>query len=281
MTESSAKWLLESVQALGGTYEFSDQSHTGSLLLDSQTSSLLGIQEYSLLDFNAEPSAESIDIHQLEEKISALAADRGTTVAVRMNFDSSTSWPSQKKAEQFLSSANGKVVFNEARVMDQSYLIMYSRCAAVSDEKRSYMTSAAINSSSLAIAPQMPLILEMGMENMIRSSEAIPFTAHPDLQIKKALSRTLQKTAELQLVDFKESMRKRMDRDSKRLYSYYNELYEAARNPSRSRNAEPSMIQSNLDAIRSEYGKKIEDLQIKYLTTLAIEPFCAIQLVIP
>lgn len=281
MTESSAKWLLESMQALGGTYEFSDQSCTGSLLLEPQTSLLLGIPEYTFLDFNAEPSGGSVDIHQLEEKISAIATDRGATAAVRMDFGSDTSWPSQKKAEQFLSSSNGKVVFKEARVMDQSYLIIYSRCAAVSDEKRSFLAGAAINRSSLAIAPQMPLLLEMSMERMIRRSEPIHFTAYPDQQVKKRLSTMLQKTAEELLTDFKESMRKRMDRDSKRLYSYYNELFGAARTPARNRNTEPSVIKSNLDAIQSEYGKKIEDLQIKYLTALTIEPFCAVELVLP
>lgn len=87
---------------------------------------MIGAREFSTLDFNKEPSAGTVDIIQLQERIDAIAAQRGSTIAVRMSNSNGVSWPSQKKAEKFLLSANGKVAFKEARVMDQMYLIIYS-----------------------------------------------------------------------------------------------------------------------------------------------------------
>lgn len=282
MNNESQKWLLEGIRALGGEFEYSPSTETASLLLEPATATMLGIPELAAVNFNQDAPENSVtNISALKSKFEQIAITKGSSVSVRFDPDPSVVWPSQKKASLALSSVNGKVIFNEARITDQSYAIFYCRSSVISDEKRLLLTGAAVNCSSFAIALNLSSELEQNLEIISRNTKPAAIPAHVSGKLSDTLYSMLQIETQQQLTDFHQSINKRIERDAARLYGYYNELYETARKPSGRKKIDPYVIKINLDAITSEYCKKIDDLRIKYITTISMEPVCVLWITMP
>lgn len=281
MISTSNQILLKGIRALGGDYDYIPSTDTASLLLDSTLSSMLSIPEFVSVNLSNDSSVSNSMLLDLQSNISRIAIQKGSAVSIRFEPDPDIVWPSQKKVELCLSSVNGKVVFTESRIIDQSYAIVYCRNSVVSDEKRMMLTSTAVNCSFLSIAPELPAGLEKQMEQLTAgTSPAVIPTFVPE-KLTKVIYSYLQYESQRALVDFYQSIDKRLKRDAARLYGYYNELYEAARKPSGRKKIEHEVIKANLNAITAEYGKKIDDLRIKYITSITMEPLCVLWVTMP
>ncbi len=281
MIDTSNKILLNGIRALGGDYDYTPSTDTASLLIDPVLSSMLGVPEFVTVNFSNDPSVSNVTLSDLQSNINRIAIQKGSAVSIRFEPDPGVVWPSQKKAELSLSSVNGKVVFTESRIMDQSYVIVYCRNSVVSDEKRLMLTSTAVNCSFLSIASELCSGLENNIEKLTASTSPAVIPSFIPEKLTRTLNSALQYKTQESLVDFYQSIDKRLKRDASRLHGYYNELYETARKPSGRKKIEHEVIKANLDAITAEYGKKIDDLRIKYITSITMEPICVLWVTMP
>jgi hypothetical protein len=281
MNELAKKRILQSLATLGGDIDYSEQTDSATVLVDHTVCSLLKIPEFCTLEFDHGSNSGKIDLLELESKLDQIAMDRGRCVSVCFNPTPDQLWPSPKRVSESLLCANGKIILNETRAMNQTYLVVFSRCSAVSDEKRLLLAGAAINMSSMSISTGLAPAIEHIIDSLYNRTDPGGLPPPLSKEIKKIIPAAVQFDINKKLVDFNESIRKRISRDSLRLYTFYHELYQSALKPSGRKKPDPQQLKSALDAIVAEYHKKIDDLRIKFFTSITIEPLCLLYITIP
>ncbi len=285
MNDSAREWLLDGMRALGAEVDHDGAADGASVLFEPHTAAIFGAGEFCTLDFAPGRESPRPGMIMVSEKwyetLAGIASERGRTSAIRIATPRDMVWPSSRRASGFLRVAEGKTVFTEARVMDRMLMTVYVRCAAVADEKREFICGTAIDMSSLTALPDLPAALEKFLLSG-KNDAAIPAEpAEASPSHFEALAGSLNAEMRLMLADFNESLAKRRDRDAQRIYHYYDELHRTVSTGRSSRKQDPAARRERFEAIAAEYARKLDDLRIKYLTHLSIEPVCMLQITVP
>jgi hypothetical protein len=266
------QWIVDGLKALGGEAEITPDGQTAPLLLPPDLSSSLKLPEFCTLSLAADaPGATVSASPDFIEKCASLFKFRGSIAQGVFKTEPGYVWPKVNKAEHFLKLSSGKSVFNEMRIQDQTYAVLYARYSAVSDEKREAIVSAGLNIGTRTVVQNIGMHLERCLEEGTIESKAADFPGIPEA-IVKTLFDLLRSETSFHLEDFNVSLSKRLLKDCDRIYRYYMELMENAVDVSKSKKVAVEDLKERLSVISREYAKKIDDLRVKYLMKVVIEP---------
>jgi len=278
-----------------------EQRGEGSLefLIPSSLSTTLGIPEHGILSFSDHPSSESAinvsyesDIFKAVEKI-FLGKGRIAKAVYPShlpNIDKLSKWVSEKIV---LSNATFRLEKIEQQLVP--YLLIFFKYVALSDEKREGIFSLLINKRNLSTLLPGDVLRDVWVD--LKDSEADEATIGKEMMkaIEVGLSAASLVVKE-EFGPFIKSLEKRLNRDIRRVFEYYEALkvetqkaFEKRRlsenhstegqDEGVSSQEEASKILSGkLEAIEREKRWKAQDLVSKYALNVRIEPVCALDL---
>ncbi len=281
-----------------------EKTEDGSLdvITTPEISDTLNMPDYSRLIFsNGEISNESIYASYDSEffnSLSRLFADRGRFTVAR--FESHI--PHREKMSRLIPdsiafrNATFRLEYMENR--DISYLLVYFKYTALSDEKHEGILPVLINEINLSVTPLDP--------DMIELKELEKPNALDRHEIKRVFWSAYISAASLvrgRLTDFIRSLERRLNRDIKRVFEYYETLEQETKEAIRrkaithessdfsrdnliEKQIEEKTIKGDgidkllnkLNAIQAEQEWKIQDLISKYILSIKIEPVAAIRI---
>jgi hypothetical protein len=259
-----------------------------------EISDTLNMPEYSRLIFsNGEISNESMYASYDSEffnSLQRLFTDRGRFTVAR--FESHI--PHREKMSRLIHDIafrNATFRLEHIENRDLSYLLVYFKYTALSDEKHEGILPVLINEMNLSITP-----LDSDMIELKEFEEPNALDRHV---IKKVFHSAYIAAASLvreKLTDFIKSLDRRLNRDIKRVFEYYETLkQETKMSVNKILRHTDSMIEkqreertlrgdgmekllNKLDAIEAEQQWKIQDLISKYILSIKIDPIAAIRI---
>lgn len=247
----------------------------------STLSESLGIPEYGKLAFkyNA-PYDEAIHATYDSELFRRL----GRLFKVRGRF-SSAICPSYVPDETKLSkTVSERIVLSNATFrMDRTeignitYLLVLIRYVAMSDDKHEGLFPLLINELNLSSASQGGKIGDI-MEDLKESEYKPPQPGQETIKALKSAYSAASLVVRERLVDFIKSLERRLNRDIRRVYEYYDTLKDETIKTSERRALSRDKMLNKLQAIEAEQKWKIQDLISKYAMDVEIKHVSAIRI---
>ncbi len=206
-----------------------EKTDEGSLevIVPQKVSEILSLQEHTRLYFSYDDARHnavyaSYD-SELFKSVAKLFAGRGKFSIARLE----TSIPNTEKLTKVIS---GKISFSNATFRlekteskDISYLLLYFKYIALSDEKREGILPILINQMNLSTMP-----LENGINGIIerlKESDSELESHKPEsIKVFQAAYSAAAHMIQERLKDFVKSLERRLSRDIKRVYEYYGTL---------------------------------------------------------
>lgn len=255
-------------------------------------SKTLGIPEHGKLNFVYHSFDESTTTASYESEffrsIERLFSERGNTAKAVYssqlpNIEKISKWVSEKIA---LSNAT----FRLQKVENQrvAYALTFFKYVALSDEKREGILSLLINEQNLSTFA-LNGSLTAFWEDLKEADEILTRSEG----ISNALQAGLSAASVMVKEEFKpfiKSLERRLNRDIKRVFEYYETLkveirkaYEKKFFPGKDSPEEQNeegkrILSEKLDAVEGEKKWKIQDLVSKYALNIRIEPVCIIDI---
>ncbi|HAW49385.1 TPA: hypothetical protein DCX16_00305 [bacterium] len=250
-------------------------------LLPEGLSKTLDIPEYASLCFSWEKKDGTIDASYdsyLFASIKELFKEGGFTYA---------SIPSSNfNLEKIAKGINERIGFRNAtfrlektEIIGFSYLLVFFKYVAISDEKNEGILPFLLNCMNLSSIAFEDYPIEL-LENLEQGQGQ---EASKDLLIN-AIQSAHTSAAHIipeRLKDFKNSLERRLNRDIKRIYEYYENLkieVEKAIERKGSTEEDVEKLRNKLDIIESDKRLKIQDLIAQYSLSIHIEPLAAINI---
>lgn len=257
-----------------------EKADDGSLdvVVPQEVSKILNMPEYARLIFSYDDDYHdevyaSYD-SEFFRSIKTLFADSGRFSVATFE----TTIPNIEKLSRVVSE---KIALNNAvfrldrtEVKNISYLLVYFKYEALSDEKHEGILPLLINEMTLSVTPTVQDII--GLKDMEEELKDIERKDINDVFRAAYLSVTQMIKAGLE--DFKRSLERRLNRDIKRVYEYYETLKTEVKNAIEKKGESADKLQNKLNVIEMEQRLKIQDLVSKYTLNIHIEPLSAIRL---
>lgn len=175
------------------------------------------------------------------------------------------------------------------------YLVMDFRAAAVSDDKRDFVSRLGVNLATGSLPDTVLAALGSALDRpSFDGSEADPVlpaeteAALPAMweraRVTAIMERALPPRLEAALSPFVKGMRRRLGRDQDRLYQYHNDLHHEAMGRARglpAGDAKRTREEQRAAAIEREYRAKLDDLARQYATRVTVEWVQTQELVMP
>lgn len=250
-------------------------------LLPPDVAGLLEIPEHVKLSFSRE-EGEGITVSyesEIFKKMARLLGHRGRFCAVSL-----PSLPLRwEKLEDRL---DEKVVFHNAvyhlERKEQkriSYLLAFFKYSAVSDDRQEGIVVSLINQLNLSVRWLQANHLEEIAQN---GEELLEMAEQENAErIPGALWRAQTEIVREALQDFVLSLERRLNRDIRRVYDYYQTLIQEHRRAVEKKSStaeEKEKTHSKIEAIERELKAKIQDLIGKYSLNLQIDPISFIRI---
>jgi hypothetical protein len=168
------------------------------------------------------------------------------------------------------------------------YLVVDFRATAVSDEKRDFLASVAINLATGALPDEIIETL-MATDDESEADRVVP----PNVDLPASwthtavlarIGRALPPRLDMVLEPFVKGLRRRLGRDQDRLHRYHDDLYrEAMERAARFPEDDPrwSRERQRGEAIEREYRSRLDDLSRRYATRVTVEWSRTLELVMP
>ncbi len=284
------------------TYKGAIVERTGNGVLDiiftTDLSETLNIPEYARLYFSHETqSDDGIYASYDSEVFSSMAK----LFSVKGRFSEAKFEASfQPKMEKVTKSISEKITFSNATFrMEKTeqknipYLLVYFKYTALSDEKHEGVMPVLINGLNLSASPFENYTTEL--MHMLKETEHVSGsdTSRSEMiRVFKAAYSAGTRIVEGRLKDFVRSLERRLNRDTRRVYEYYETLkketelaiWKKARTHTEDKTIKDDAIErlrTKHDAIESERNWKIQDLISRYALSIQIEPVSAIRIETP
>jgi len=272
------------------------------IITTPEISDILKMPEYARLIFSySEISNESIYASYDSEffnSLSHLFADRGRFTVARFE----PHIPHREKMSRLIPDSiafrNATFRLEHIENRDGSYLLVYFRYTALSDEKHEGIMPVLVNEMSLSSMPFNPDIIELKEIDEPKNIERFEIKT----VFHSAYSAATQLVKE-NLMNFIKSLDRRLNRDIKRVYEYYETLRQETKKAIRrkaityesndfsrdnliEKQIEEKTIKGDgidkllnkLEVIEVEKKWKIQDLISKYILNIKIEPVVAIRI---
>lgn len=268
-----------------------EQTDDGALevIAPQHVSGLLGISEHARLCFSYDAvGGDAIYASYGSDLFKALAGlfeGRGRCSVARFEASPLNIGKLIKTIPGELSFSNAVFRFNRTEVKDVRYLMLYLKYTALSDEKHEGVLPVLINCMTMSI-----MHLTKNADEITEGLKVInvPYSGAPSGFINEQEGIKLYKSAysaadqmiRERLKDFIRSLERRLNRDTKRVYEYYETLREEAlRAIERKREGSEDGAdkrRDKLNVIETERKWKIQDLIAKYALNVHIEPVAAV-----
>jgi len=168
------------------------------------------------------------------------------------------------------------------------YVILDFRYSAVSDEKRDGILQLGVNLATGALPDAMlgqltPELVADDGDAALPANAGLP-AAWEQNRLLGLVERALYPRLDSALAPFVKGLRRRLDRDQERLYSYHNDLHrEAIRRLSLLAEGDSSREREErrLEAIQREYLAKLHDLARQYAMRVAVSWVQTLEIVMP
>lgn len=262
----------------------------------------LDIPEYSKLVFKTEYNSDDSIYASFDSdtflNIPRLLADRGKFAAGRYEGNI----PSKNKLLKILPDnfdlRNATYKLNEKNINNQmvSYMVIFFRYTAMSDEKHEGVLPVMVNENNLSSVIYAPDI-----SSLLTISEYHPIERYGIKEVYRAAYYTCKSNAINLLKDFAKSLERRMNRDIKRVYEYYDALEKQVDDTISKKSAlsqdyafattypdntvvntetpeELTKLYSKKDTIKLEKKLKIQDLIAKYALQIKLKPVTMIRI---
>lgn len=249
----------------------------------------LNIPEYGKLSFtynmslgNAIPASYDSDLFTAIKKI--FSGGKLT----RVNYSSVIPGADKlaKGISERINFSNAAFSLNKVETAKVVYLLILFKYTALSDDKKEGFFHLLINGLNFSTVLSDDNIMDI-IENLNESGSQ----THLDEQAMKAFRLgcfAANKVIKERLSDFIKSLEKRLNRDIKRVYDYYQMLSEETNRFIEKRAAldnrlkdkgdrELNRLRDKLDAIETEKKCKIQDLVLKYALKVEVEPISIIR----
>ncbi len=257
----------------------------------------LRLPELARLGFGAELPADAQRV-SLEsdwmERLAGLLAERGRRLEWIVAMDNPAPGSPERILQHGLDLLNATYRLQGVEPAWTRYLILRFRYAAVSDEKRDGILELGFNLANGATLDELLAGLVAGameLEPLAAPPTGVdlPSTWQPQ-RLQPILERALAQRVGRQLEPFLKGMRRRQERDLKRLHDYHNDLRREALErlavlPSGELNEKQQLErqrqQLRLAAIAREYEAKVNDLRQKYAVKVTLEWVQTLELIMP
>lgn len=158
-----------------------------------------------------------------------------------------------------------------------SYLLTYFKYTALSDDKREGILPVLINPTNMFIQT-----LDNGTEDIIEklkgSDASISIDKSEMIKIFQAAYSVAGDMAKALLKNFMKSLERRLNRDIKRVYEYYQALKTETEKAIEKKGEGVEKLLNKLDAIKAEQKSKIQDIIAKYALNIKLETIALISI---
>src|SRR3990170_1114357 len=263
------------------------------IIFTTDLSETLNIPEYARLYFSHETQSDDgiyasydSDVFSSMAKLFSVKG-RFSTAKYEASF--------QPKMEKLAKTISEKIKFSNATFRMEkteqkiiSYLLVYFKYTALSDEKHEGVMPVLINGLNLSVSPFENYTTEL--MHLLQETEHVSGseTNSPEMaRVFKAAYSAGTRIVEESLKDFVRSLERRLNRDTRRVYEYYETLkketelaiWKKARTHTEDKTIKDDAIErlrTKHDAIESELDFQIQDLISRYALSIQIEPVSAI-----
>lgn len=188
--------------------------------------------------------------------------------------------PSKLRADKIKKKIESRIILNNAvfKIGEEgektvSYLLAFFKFTALSDERQEGIIPILINEFNLSakkLDAEQALALVDILEKQIKNAQRREYE-----KIINAVSAAAREAAKEELRDFIQSINRRLNRDTQRIYEYYGALvYEAEQFMEKKGQIKEKKAQmaGKMKAIETEFKWKINDLITKYDLDIQLEP---------
>jgi len=257
-----------------------EKTDDGSLdvVAPQEVSKILNIPEYRRLVFsyneNSDDAVYASYDSEFFRSIKGLFTDTGRFSIVTFE----TAIPNIEKLSKVVSEriALNNAVFrlDRTEVKNISYLLVYFKYEALSDEKHEGILPLLINEITLFTIPLEHSIA--GLEDI--KEELKDVGRHNIKDVLRAAHLSVNQMIKERAKDFRRSLERRLNRDVKRVYEYYEALKAEVKNNIEKKGETADKLLNKLNVIEMEQRLKIQDLVSKYTLNIHVEPLSAIRI---
>jgi hypothetical protein len=249
----------------------------------------LGVKELSRLGFGATlpDGAERVGIESdWLDRCGQSIGERGRYMRLVLRPDAPAPSDPQRALEHALVLDNASIRLVDVVPEWTRYVILDFRYSAVSDEKRDGILQLGVNLATGALPD--PMLGQLTPELVADAADAAPPVtaqlpaAWEQNRLLELVERALYPRLDTALTPFVKGLRRRLDRDQERLYSYHNDLYrESIRRLSLLAEGDSSRQreEKRLEAIKCEYSAKLRDLARQYAVRVSVAWLQTLELV--
>lgn len=259
------------------------------LIATPEISQIINIPEYSRLTFKSSEISDdciyaSYDSDFFQSLIS-LFADRGRFGLARFEQPAIEIKKVKRIIPDNFALQNAAYKLKSIEYSNISYLLVYFHYIALSDEKHEGIVPILINEMNLASIQHKTSI--EGLKDVQNPGSIDKISLHRSIN---AAFRTASSNITEVMDDFKKSLNRRLNRDIKRVFEYFQALEKQTELAFKKRNTaknyaqntgtndEEKILMLKLNAIRTEKKLKIQDLITKYTLTIKIKPLSALKI---
>ncbi len=275
--------VLSDILTLQGAILEKKDANSLEYLLPSSLSQTLGIPEHGKLSFTYYPSDEetinaSYD-SELLKSLEKVFSGKGRWASARFfsrlpNIEKLSNGVVEKIV---LSNATSRL--KEVQIRSVTYLAAFFKYVALSDERREGLFSLLANELNGSVQPLTDDLIEI-FEEIKEPDQNSRQPGEEDVKALRAASTAASILAQEELYPFINSLEKRLNRDIRRVFDYYETLKSETRKAMddhmEKHGQEGKRLPEKLDAIEAEKEWKVQDLISKYALNVRIEPVSVI-----
>ncbi|MEW6006561.1 MAG: hypothetical protein AB1595_00150 [bacterium] len=282
MTRTLPGVIADILSYKGAEVEKKDDSFLEALLPE-KLSLALNIPEYARLSFSCERADEGVIDASYDSLfftlIKGLFSERG--------FAFSSISPLRVNLEKIVKLVGEKINFKNATFRLEreefshcSYLLAFFKYIAISDEKNEGILPFLLNCMNLSTIVFEDDLSEI-LKSLEREEKEPQISGEHLMKMLKSAHTAATYIIPEKLKDFEKSLERRLNRDIRRVYEYYENLKEETKKAiekKKGQGEDVEKLQNRLNIIEAEQRLKIQDLNAQYCLSIHIEPLAAINI---
>lgn len=254
-----------------------------------EVSQILNVPDYTRLSFSYDENQDNTIYASYDSEMfkamAGLLKDKGEFSIASFKFSLPNTEKLSKNLHEKIALNNATFRLESTEIKSHSYLLCYFKYIAISDEKQEGIVQVLINELSLSTTPLEDRVV--GLEHV--GEELKNIERHDLRRILQSSYFAGVAIAKEKLEDFIKSLERRLNRDIRRVYEYYetlkNETTIAIRKKAVSTENKTikgedvdELLNKKINAIETECRWKIQDLITKYSLNIQIEPVSIIHI---
>ncbi|MBI4689526.1 MAG: hypothetical protein HY754_04570 [Nitrospirae bacterium] len=257
-----------------------EKTKDGSLdiVAPQEVSNILNMPEYARLIFSYNEKADDAIYASYDSEffrsIKNLFAGKGRFSIAAIE----TAIPNIEKLSRVVSD---RIILNNAvfrqdrtEVKNISYLLIYFKYEALSDEKHEGILPLLINELTLSTMQIEHNIADLkDIEGELKDIER-----HNINDVLHAAYLSVNQMIKETVKDFRKSLERRLNRDVKRVYEYYEALKVEVKNAIEKKSETDDKLLNKVNAIEMEQRLKVQDLVSKYTLNIHVKPLSAVRI---